>query len=144
MRPARLQLAAAGRPGPVVLVMPKDISDGDAGAPEVPQPVPRATLLPDAEAVAAAARLVDAARRPIVIAGELIAFEGAGAALSDFAAASGAAVTAAYRCQDAISNDDPAYIGHLEINRGRFSGAGLGGGRPRHRRRGALGRHHDP
>ena len=26
-----LELAAAGRPGPVVLVMPKDISDGDAG-----------------------------------------------------------------------------------------------------------------
>ena len=115
-----LELAAAGRPGPVVLVMPKDISDGDAGAPEVPQPVPRAPLLPDAGAVAAAARLVDAARRPIVIAGELIAFEGAEAALSDFAAASGAAVTAAYRCQDAIANDDPAYIGHLEINRDDF------------------------
>lgn len=119
-----LQLAAAGRPGPVVLVMPKDISDGDAGAPEVPQPVPRAPLLPDAEAVAAAARLVDAARRPIVIAGELIALEGAGAALSDFAAASGAAVTAAYRCQDAIANDDPAYIGHLEINRDDFQERG--------------------
>lgn len=115
-----LELAAAGRPGPVVLVMPKDISDGDAGAPEVPRPVPRAPLLPDAGAVAAAARLVDAARRPIVIAGELIAFEGAEAALSDFAAASGAAVTAAYRCQDAIANDDPAYIGHLEINRDDF------------------------
>ena len=115
-----LELAAAGRPGPVVLVMPKDISDGDAGAPEVPRPVPRAPLLPDAGAVAAAARLVDAARRPIVIAGELIAFEGAEAALSDFAAASSAAVTAAYRCQDAIANDDPAYIGHLEINRDDF------------------------
>ncbi len=119
-----LELAAAGRPGPVVLVMPKDISDGDAGAPEVPRPVPRAPLLPDAEAVAAAARLVDAARRPIVIAGELIAFEGAGAALSDFAAASGAAVTAAYRCQDAMANDDPAYIGHLEINRDHFQERG--------------------
>ncbi len=119
-----LELAMAGRPGPVVLVMPKDISDGDAGAPAVPRPVPRAPLLPDAEAIAAAARLVDAARRPIVIAGELIAFEGAGASLSGFAAASGAAVTAAYRCQDAIANDDPAYVGHLEINRDDFQERG--------------------
>ena len=115
-----LELAAAGRPGPVVLVMPKDISDGDAGTSAVPQPVLRAPLLPDAETIAEAARLIDAACRPVVIAGELIAFEGAEAQLAGFAVASGAAVTAAYRCQDAIANDDPAYIGHLEINRDDF------------------------
>ena len=119
-----LELAMAGRPGPVVLVMPKDISDGDAGAPAVPQPVPRAPVLPDAETIAGAARLIDAARRPVVIAGELIAFEGAEASLSGFAAASGAAVTTAYRCQDAIANDEPAYIGHLEINRDSFQEQG--------------------
>ena len=115
-----LELAMAGRPGPVVLVMPKDISDGDAGSPSAPRAVPRAPLLPDAEAIAEAARLIDAARRPIAIAGELIAFEGAEASLAGFAAACGAAVTTAYRCQDAIANDDPAYIGHLEINRDEF------------------------
>ena len=119
-----LELAMAGRPGPVVLVMPKDISDGDAGTPSVPQAVPRAPLLPDAEDIAEAARLIDAARRPVVIAGELIAFEGAEASLAGFAAACGAAVTTAYRCQDAIANDDPAYIGHLEINRDDFQERG--------------------
>ena len=115
-----LELAMAGRPGPVVLVMPKDISDGDAGSPGVPHAVPRAPLLPGAEDIAEAARLIDAARRPVAIAGELIAFEGAEASLAGFAAACGAAVTTAYRCQDAIANDDPAYIGHLEINRDEF------------------------
>ncbi len=115
-----LALAVAGRPGPVVLVMPKDISDADAGAPDIPPPTPRTALLPDPEAVAEAARRIDAARRPIVIAGELVAFDGAEAALAAFAEASGAAVTAAYRCQDAIDNNHPAYIGHLEINRDDF------------------------
>ncbi len=115
-----LELASAGRPGPVVLVMPKDISDGDAGAPAIPPPAPRAALLPDADAVAGAARLIDAARRPVIVAGELIAFEGAEQPLAEFAEASGAAVTAAYRCQDAIANSNPAYIGHLEINRDAF------------------------
>ena len=139
-----LELAAAGRPGPVVLVMPKDISDGDAGAPSVPQPVPRTPLIPDAEAIAAAARLVDAARHPIVIAGELIAFEGAEAALSDFAAASGAAVTAAYRCPGRHCQSRSRLYRASGDQPGRLPGAGLGGGRPRHRRRGKAGRHHDP
>ena len=115
-----LELAAAGRPGPVVLVMPKDISDGDAGAPAIPPPLPRTPLLPDSRAVAEAARRIDAAQRPIVVAGELIAFEGAEGPLARFAEASGAAVTAAYRCQDAMVNGHPAYAGHLEINRDGF------------------------
>ena len=119
-----LELATAGRPGPVVLVMPKDISDSGAGAPAIPSPVARAPLLLDAETIAEAARLIDAASRPVVIAGELIAFEGAEAQLAGFAVASGAAVTAAYRCQDVIANDDPAYIGHLEINRDDFQERG--------------------
>ncbi len=115
-----LELAMAGRPGPVVLVMPKDISDGDAGSPAIPGPVRRAPLLPDPEAIAEAVRRIDAAERPVVVAGELIAFDGAEEPLARFADASGAAVTTAYRCQDAISNDHPAYIGHLEINRDDF------------------------
>ena len=115
-----LTLAMAGRPGPVVLVMPKDISDSDAGAPDIPPPMPRAPLLPDSRTVAEAARRIDAAQRPIVIAGELIAFEGAEDPLARFAEASGAAVTTAYRCQDAMSNGNSAYIGHLEINRDDF------------------------
>ena len=115
-----LELAIAGRPGPVVLVIPKDISDGDAGASAIAPSAPRTPLVPDSGPIAEAARLIDAARRPIVVAGELIAFEGAEDPLVQFAEASGAAVTTAYRCQDAMSNGNPAYIGHLEINRDDF------------------------
>ncbi len=56
----------------------------------------------------------------MVIAGEMIAFEGAHAALARFAAASGAGVATAFRRQDAFDNDDPAYTGHFGIGRGAY------------------------
>lgn len=115
-----LALATSGRPGPVVLVMPKDITEGDAGDPVIPQPLPRAVGAAAPQAVQAAARLIDKAERPMLIAGEMVTNEGAQSALARFADASGVAVSAAYRRQDALANEHPAYVGHLEINRVAF------------------------
>jgi len=112
-----LRLTTSGRPGPVVLIMPKDVTEGDAGDVAIPQPKPRASAGPEPKALARAAALIDAAQRPIVIAGETVATEGAHAALAAFAEASGVAVCAAYRRQDTMTNDHPAYAGHFEINR---------------------------
>ena len=33
-----IDISTAGRPGPVIVVMPKDITEGDAGAPTIPSP----------------------------------------------------------------------------------------------------------
>ncbi|MGZ0188343.1 MAG: thiamine pyrophosphate-dependent enzyme, partial [Alphaproteobacteria bacterium] len=112
-----LALATSGRPGPVIIVMPKDITEGDAGDPTIPGPIPRAVSAPAPQAVDAAARLIDRAERPMVIAGEMVTNEGAQDALARFADASGVAVSAAYRRQDALANSHPGYAGHLEINR---------------------------
>lgn len=112
-----LALATSGRPGPVVLVMPKDITEGAVDSPVIPGPIPRAVSAPAPQAVQAAARLIDKAERPMVIAGEMVTNEGAQSALAAFADASGAAVSTAYRRQDALANSHPAYAGHLEINR---------------------------
>jgi len=112
-----LALATSGRPGPVVLVMPKDITEGDAGDGPIPSPIPRAVSAPAPQAIQSAARLIDMAERPMVIAGEMVTNEAAQAALARFAEASGVAVSAAYRRQDALPNHHPAYAGHLEINR---------------------------
>lgn len=113
-------LSVAGRPGPVVVVLPKDIIEGEAGDVAIPEPRRRATAGPDPAPIMEAARLIDAARHPVVIAGEMVSFERASDALAAFADASGAAVTAAYRRQDTLDNEHPAYIGHLEINRVPF------------------------
>ena len=115
-----LALATSGRPGPVVVVLPKDILDGEAGDAPPPAPGGRPSAAPDPEAVAHAAALIDAAERPLVIAGEMVSFERASDALVAFAEASGAGVCAAYRRQDCFPNDHPAYCGHFEINRVPF------------------------
>ncbi|MBI4184063.1 MAG: thiamine pyrophosphate-binding protein [Proteobacteria bacterium] len=112
-----LDLAVSGRPGPVVVTVSKDVLDGETGEPAIPRPAAPVRAGPDAEAVAEAARLIDRARHPIVVAGEMVNFEGANAELAAFAEASGAGVLTAYRQQDAIPNDHPAHFGHLSINR---------------------------
>lgn len=109
-----------GRPGPVVLVLPRDLTEAEIGEPELPEAAARATLTPEPDLLADAAELLRDARRPLIIAGEQIPFEGAHGALVDFASALGAPVMAAYRRQDVLDNEHPAYAGHLEINRVDF------------------------
>ena len=109
-----------GRPGPVALVLPRDLTEAEIGEPDLPGPTARATLAPDPALLPEAAALLRNARRPLIIAGEQIAFERSHAALADLAAALGAPVMAAYRRQDVMDNEHPAYAGHLEINRVDF------------------------
>lgn len=115
-----LDLAAAGRPGPVVVSLPEDVTEDDAGDPLIPAPRPRPATAPEARAVAEAAALIASASRPIIIAGEMVSYEGAHRALRDLADASGAGVVAAFRRQDTFPNDDGAYIGHFGIGRAPF------------------------
>ncbi|MGH6719288.1 MAG: thiamine pyrophosphate-binding protein, partial [Alphaproteobacteria bacterium] len=112
-----LRIAMAGRPGPVVVSLPEDVTEGDAGDGPVPQPKPRPTAAPTADAVTEAQRRIAAARCPLVLAGEMIGFERAQPELVRFVAASGAGVVAAFRCQDSFPNDHPAYLGHFGIGR---------------------------
>lgn len=107
-----------GRPGPVVVVLPRDITEAsvrDPAAAAAAAPPPRPASDPDA--IRAALDALAAARRPLVIAGEMIAHENAQDALVAFADATGAPVMAAYRHMDAFPNRHPAYAGHLDINR---------------------------
>lgn len=112
-----LDLSVSGRPGPVVVAISMDILDGETGEPPIPKASAPVRLGPDPEATEAAARLIDASKKPIIIAGELVGFENASAELATFAEATGAGVMTAYRQQDAIDADHPSHFGHLSINR---------------------------
>jgi acetolactate synthase-1/2/3 large subunit len=114
-----VRLAVAGRPGPVAVVLPEDVTEGDAGDAVIPRRWGRASTVPSREAIARAAELVAAARHPLVISGEMVALGDATAALARFAEASGAGVVTAWRRQDTFPNDHPAYLGHLGIGRTR-------------------------
>ncbi|MCH8880316.1 MAG: thiamine pyrophosphate-binding protein [Planctomycetes bacterium] len=115
-----LTIAGTGRPGPVVVSLPEDITEGEAGDPAIPDPRPRPVTPPDPSAVAEAAALITKSRHPIIISGEMVSYEGAHEALRDLASASGAGVIAAFRRQDSFPNHDGAYLGHYGLGRAPF------------------------
>ncbi len=110
-----LALAADGRPGPVIVVLPENVTTEECKNFKIPTPEPRPAYPPDPKKIAAAAKMIDEAQNPVVIAGEMINFEGANAALEVFLEASGAGMCAAFRRQGAIPTDHPACLGHLGL-----------------------------
>ena len=112
-----LAIATAGRPGPVVVVLPEDVTEGDAGEVRVPHPVPIAAAEASPAQLRHAAAMIDAARRPLIIAGEIVKSEAATVRLGAFAEAAAIPVAAAFRCQDVLNNDHPSYAGVFALGR---------------------------
>src|SRR5438552_4832225 len=90
-------IARSGRPGPVLVDITKDAQQGvarlDARLPSRParrRPIPT----PTSEAIARAALLIDAAERPLILAGQGVLVSGATALLREFAEKTGVPVTA--------------------------------------------------
>ena len=112
-----LDLSVSGRPGPVVVAISRDILDGETGAPPIPKAPAPVRVGPHPDAVAAAARLIEEARHPIIVGGEMVNFERGDRDLAAFADAAGAGVMAAYRQEGCVPADHPSYFGHLSLNR---------------------------
>ena len=112
-----LALSQAGRPGPVVVVLPEDVTEADAGDVAIPEPAPRPLAVAAPDVLGEAAAMIQGAERVLVLAGEMVKAESATAKLAAFATSSGAAVVTAFRCQDAINNDHPAYVGLFGLGR---------------------------
>jgi len=110
------QIAQSGRPGPVLIDLPKDIS---AGMGEMVEP--EALSLPernepDLHALQAASDMLSGARRPLVIAGGGIAISDSVDAFRDFAARTGIPVTTTLKGLGVMPADDPAYVGMLGMH----------------------------
>lgn len=119
-----VEIAVSRRPGPVVLVLPRDVTEhplngSPAGSADRPAPEPRSGSH-QAESIDGVARAISGAQRPLIVAGEMVGYEQATAALVSLAERAGAPVLAAYRQPDVFPNVHPAYAGHLEINRARY------------------------
>jgi len=112
-----LALCQAGRPGPVVVVLPEDVTEGDAGETHIPQPMVCRPGEASPAQLREAAAMIDRAERPLVIAGEIVKSEAATARLGAFAEAAAVPVVAAFRCQDVLNNDHPAYSGLFGLGR---------------------------
>ncbi|HTZ80842.1 MAG TPA: thiamine pyrophosphate-dependent enzyme [Stellaceae bacterium] len=105
-------LATTGTPGAAVVVLPEDFLLDPA-----PYAVqgPRASYVaaPAPESVAAVAKLVAAAERPLLIAGARLAQPAARAGIRRAAEAWGLPVAVSFRHQDLLDNAHPLFAGHL-------------------------------
>ena len=108
--------ATTGRPGPVALFLPQDVLDGPAPdyVPLPPSRVggfPAFRPAPDPDDVAAAAAMLQGARRPFILAGGGVLHSGAGTDLTALAEALSAAVGTTLSGKGAIAEDHPLSVG---------------------------------
>ena len=105
-------VAMNGRPGPVVLALPEDMLLDAVEALDRPR-VERIAQAPDADAMDRLADLLATAERPVAIVGGAGWDQAAGQDIADWGVRTGVPLVAAFRRQDAITNDCPAYAGNL-------------------------------
>ena len=112
------QLAQGGRPGPVLIDLPKDISAGVAEVVDIePVHVPVVEApRPEAGDLQAASEMLSKARRPLVIAGGGIAISDSVEVFREFAARTGLPVTATLKGLGVMPAEDPAYVGMLGMH----------------------------
>ena len=110
------QLAEGGRPGPVLIDIPKDIS---AGMGEVvytaPQPQAEAPQ-PNPDALQAASEMLSQAKRPLIIAGGGIAISNSVEEFRQFVARTGIPVTSTLKGLGVMPTDDPNSVGMLGMH----------------------------
>lgn len=122
---AALREATSGRPGPVVLLVPKDVLVKEA--PEVRAPArslarfPLDRVRPDARAVESAAAAVATARRPLVIAGGGVHGSDATAALATLQEAAALPVATTNMGKGAVDERHPLSLGVVGNVMGKLS-----------------------
>jgi len=107
-------VAASGRPGPVLVDIPKDVLQAkhtytEAGAVDLPGYQPKTK--PNLRQIKEAARLILEAKRPVIYAGGGIIKAGAGDALRRLAELTGMYVTTTLMARGALPDDHPLCLG---------------------------------
>lgn len=112
------EIATTGRPGPVIVDVPEDVSHGTHGfedgsfhVDKAFQAAPALRCRPDRASLAEAARLLNEAERPIILAGGGVHISGAADALTAFARAQSIPVAHTMTGKGAIPCTDPLSAG---------------------------------
>lgn len=115
-----VQLATGGQPGPVYVELPGDIGLGvwDIPAYSPTYPVPRPA--PDPSAIAAAADLIAAARRPLLITGGGVILSGAGSAVNRLSRHYGIALQTTPAGRGSVAETHPHFCGLTGLYRTTF------------------------
>ena len=110
------QLAENGRPGPVLIDLPKDISAGMGDVVYTPPQAWPATSAPDTTLMQTAAEMLSKARRPLVIAGGGIAISNSVDVFRRFIERTGLPVTSTLKGLGVMPPDSPGYVGMLGMH----------------------------
>jgi len=120
--PEAFELAESGRPGPVVIDVPKDILLQEIEFEQWPEMQQRtAPPEPNAAEVAALAQAIDAAERPVLYAGGGVIASGAYDALRRVAHKSSIPVTTTLPALGAIAADDLLSLGMLGMHGAQYT-----------------------
>ncbi|HZD41140.1 MAG TPA: thiamine pyrophosphate-dependent enzyme, partial [Terriglobales bacterium] len=105
-------LARSGRPGPVVVSLPRDMLEEDRDI-EMIDPYPRARPSPEPGLVEQMVGRISEAQKPVAIVGSGTQYSTAWQELIDFSEKFQLPVLTSYKRQDAFPNNHPYYIGNL-------------------------------
>jgi acetolactate synthase-1/2/3 large subunit len=115
--PEAFRIAASGRPGPVLVDIPKDVQTATITLAELPEPGGRDPVEPpDEGAVAQAARMIDQSRRPIMLVGGGAAASGSCGAARVLAEKAGIPTTMSLLGLGALPDAHPLNIGMLGMH----------------------------
>jgi acetolactate synthase-1/2/3 large subunit len=110
--PAAFRIAASGRPGPVVVDVPKDVQNEMIEFEAWPEPgAPEPAPAIEPEAIAQMAAMIHAARRPILYVGGGIIAAGAGAVLRRIAEKNTLPAVSTLMGLGALPTDHPLFLG---------------------------------
>jgi acetolactate synthase I/II/III large subunit len=115
--------AASGRPGPVLVDIPKDVQQARASIPAAPaQPaLPAGIQCASDDQLARCAELIATAERPILYVGGGVALSGAHGALAALAHRQDIPVTCTLMGLGCFDPDDPLYLGMLGMHAAPFT-----------------------
>ena len=124
--PEAFRIAASGRPGPVLVDVPKDVQRESAEFPAWPDPAaPDTPPAPDAAALEEAAGLINVARRPILYIGGGIVASGAAPFAAALAEKAALPTTMTLMGLGALPSGHPRAIGMLGMHAARYTNLAL-------------------
>lgn len=110
-----IRIATSGTPGPVVLVVPEDIQQQSVDQPNW-QVVRHSSCRPSGDVLQRVAKLLDAAQRPLIIAGGALDSAAGRRALKQLAEVAHVPVAVSFRQHDIFPNTHPLFVGDLGLN----------------------------
>ena len=124
--PKAFRLAASGRPGPVLVDIPKDVQNERIEVVAWPEPgVPDAVPVPDEALVAEAAAMISEARRPILYLGGGVVHSGAAAQAVELAEKAGLPTVMTLMALGTMPVDHPLSLGMLGMHAARCTNLAL-------------------